>query len=241
MESKPNFSELESAPVVYQLKGLWCGLTWGCALAGRPSVQIALADQADLSDDVVRPVEWGFNQLINYIREPLHQLKIVQLHAADFDSEGRIVRFGDVLSQEKIFPLIARFLEQIENQVVLNVNNQTDISMVDPRANIVLVPATPSTGRESKNFWGNLEYLSEDGEILFRIKNENDFHWMVDCTRNYALTERFTVHMTPIDKNEAYQKWAKKLIQQSLGIHLLPWIPFTPVPLRGQTRKYPKT
>jgi len=204
-------------------------------------VQIALADQTDLSDNAVRVVQWDFEQLISYIREPLHQLKIVQLHAADFDAEGRLLRIGDVLSQEKIFPLIARLLEQIENQVVIHVNNQTDISMVDPRANIVLVPASPSSGKEAKNFWGNLEYLSEDGEILFRIKNEQDFHWMVSCIQRYALTERFTVHMTPIDKNEAYQKWAGKLIQQALGVHLLPWIPFTPVPLRGKTRKHPKT
>lgn len=210
-------------------------------MAGRPSIQIVLMDDGDLNESTVHPVYMEFTNLIRSIIEPLERLKIVHIHAADFDPEGNLLRIGDVLYQDQIFPLVTHLLEQIDYRVIVHVNNRTDISMLDPRANIILVPSSPSSRRESKNFWNNLEYLSEDGEILFRIKDMKDFQWMTSCIERYALTERFTIHMLPIDKDHNYAKWSKKLIQHSLGVHLLPWIPFTTVPLKIKTQKHPKS
>ncbi len=225
--------------MIFRVKGVWRGLTWGCALAGRPSVQLALMDNYDLEHSSSRGITFHFDELIDVIAESLHQLQIIQIHAVTFHSNGTLQRIGDPAYQEKVFPLVTHLLEQIEYRVILHFNNQTDISMLDPRANVVLVPSTPSSGNASENYWGNLEYLSDDDEILFRIRNDTDFYWMEACIKNWKLTDRFIVHMLVADPDKNDRNYAEKLIQREMGVHLLPHIPFIAIPIKFPTRKYP--
>ncbi|HKJ69311.1 MAG TPA: hypothetical protein VKA68_15230 [bacterium] len=225
--------------MIFRVKGIWRGLTWGCALAGRPSVQLALMDKYDLERDSPKGLDLHFDDLIEIIAEPLRKLQIIQIHAVTFHPNGSVKRIGDPSYQDKMFPLVTHLLEQIEHRVILHFNNQTDISMVDPRANIVLVPTLPSSGDISENYWGNLEYLSDDDEILFRIRDETDFYWMKECIQHYNLTDRFIVHMVVVDPDKNTNKYAEKLVESDMGVHLLSHVPFITIPIKFPFRRHP--
>jgi len=225
--------------VVFRIKGVWSGLTWGCSLAGRPAVQLAFADGYDLARDASHPYRVHFNDLIDIISEPLFEFQIIQLHAVSFYSGGKIKRVGDPLYQEKIYPLVTHLLEQIDHQVMIHVNNRTDISMLDPRVNTVLCPEPPSGGLEQENYWGNLDHLSEEDEVMFRITTDQDFEWMVSHIHRWKLTDRFNVHMLGVDDKQRNQQWVKELIEKSLGVQLLMPIPFVTIPMSHYSRKDP--
>ena len=101
--------------------------------------------------------------------------------------------------------------------------------MMDPRANIVLVPVMPSMGDINQNYWPNLEYLSDDGELLFIVRTDNDYLWMKEQIDLFKLAERFIVYMSVDNIPYILKKWGKKIIQDSLGVHLLPVQPSLPI------------
>jgi len=225
--------------VVFRIKGVWSGLTWGCALAGRPAVHVAFADEYDLAKETSQAYQVHFSDLVEIVSKPLFEYQIIQLHAVSFYTGGAIKRVGDPLYQDKIFPLVTHLLEQIDHQVVIHVNNRTDISMLDPRVNTVLCPEPPSTGLERDNYWGNLDHLSEEDEVLFRIKTDQDFEWMISNIHRWKLSDRFTVHMMGDGNKQRNQQWARELIERSLGVHLLMPVPFVTIPMSHYSRKDP--
>jgi len=208
------------------------GLAWGCASAGRPAIQLVLRDIHSSSGKGDRGITLTYESLVKLLRPPLTKLNLIQIHATHLDSNGNIADVGDPLTQTDIFPLITHLLEPLETRVIVHVNNHTDISFIDPRANVVLLPSPPSSGNQNKNYWANLEYLSEDGEILFLIQSEEDYRWMKTQINILNLTTRFTVHMALGKTKMPKTVWAKKLIKDALSVHLLPPTPFTAIPLR---------
>jgi len=216
----------------YEIAGIWMGLAWGCASAGRPAIQLVLQDIHSSSDNGDRGISLMYDSLIKLLRKPLAKLNLIQIHATDLDSSGNILSVGDPLTQTDIYPLITHLLEPLETRVIVHVNNHTDISFIDPRANVVLIPSPPSSGNQNNNYWANLEYLSEEGEILFVIHSEEDYRWMKSQIKTLNLTTRFTVHMAPGKTKIPKKGWAKKLIKDALSVHLLPRTPFTAIPLQ---------
>lgn len=53
--------------MLFRVKGIWRGLTWGCALAGRPSVQLALMDNYDQEHASSQGITLHFDDLIDVI------------------------------------------------------------------------------------------------------------------------------------------------------------------------------
>ena len=226
----------------FHIDGIWRSLSWGCAFAGRPSIQIVMKDRSGQFDETPGRNTISFYGLIQLLDSSVKKLKLVQIHSVNFRPDGSIKSVGDPLTQEGIFPLVTHLLENIENRVILHVNNCTDISMLDPRANIVLIPFPPSSGKEKLNYWSNIEYLSDDGEILFSVNAEEDYQWMVSLLDRWHLPDRLTVHMAVHCSQKERQMWAKRLIRDNLGVHLLPETPFTPVPLKlDHSSRQPKT
>lgn len=224
----------------FQVQGLWRNLTWGCATAGRPSVQLVLSDTSTKVKQNTNTSVWSLETVIEAIEEPLASIKILQIHSVSFGN-GQISSIGDPLEYNDIYPLITHLLEELEHRVIIHLNNKTDISMVDPRANIVLVPVMPHMGDTHQNYWANLEYLSDEAELLFVVRTENDYLWMKEQVNTFNLTERFIVHMSVENVPHILTKWGKKIIQDCLGVHLLPVQPFLSIELhQNKIANYPK-
>ncbi len=216
----------------FEIEGLWMGLAWGCASAGRPSIQLVLRETTGSPQKENRGISLTYQSLAEILRSPLQKLNVIQVHSAQLSPEGHILRIGDPLVQTSIYPLITHLLEPLETRVIVHVNNQTDISLLDPRTNVILAPTPPSSGLVENNYWANLEYLSEDGEILFRVHSETDYRWMKSMLESLNLASRFTVYMTTGSTRISQNVWAKKIIKDGLAVHILPPIPFTAIPLR---------
>jgi len=157
---------------------------------------------------------------------------MIQIHSCPMDITGRIAEIGDPLSQVAVYPLVTHLLESLELRVCVHVSNRTDISLLDPRANIILIPFSPSTRHQDDNYWANLNYLSEDGEILFIVNSDEDYDWMIAVVDKFNLNTRFTVNMTTGKHRMPQNKWAKKLIKDAAPVHYLVPTPFTAIPLK---------
>ncbi|MBS1271168.1 MAG: hypothetical protein MAGBODY4_00297 [Candidatus Marinimicrobia bacterium] len=221
-----------------------CGATsrGGGAYAGRPSLQIHLRDIGREVEPKRPGLSLPFYRIPSLFAKQIQRLSIIQVHAVTFSAQGEILRAGDPLSQLAVYPLLTSLLSDIENRVILPVNNQTDISRVDPRTNIVLMPVTPSQGNVNLNYWANLNYLSEDGEILFQLEEPRDYQWMKRIITRNHLAERFTAHLLVEGEMELRKRWLKQIIKDGLGVHLLPPVPFTPLPVHvDQSFRQPRT
>lgn len=212
----------------FQVQGLWRNLTWGCATAGRPSIQLVLSDTSTDKKQNKSPSLWSLETVIEAIEEPLESIRILHIHSASLQ-DGQITSIGDPLEYNDIYPLVTHTLEELEYRVIIHLNNKTDISMMDPRANIVLVPVMPHMGEPNKNYWANLDYLSDDDELLFVVRTEKDYLWMKEQIECFRLEERFIVNMSVDNVPHILKKWGKKIIQDSIGAHLIPVQPYLPI------------
>ena len=212
----------------FQVHGLWRNLTWGCATAGRPSIQLVLSDTSTDKKQNRNPSVWSLETVIEAIEEPLEKIRILHIHSASLQ-DGQITSIGDPLEYNDIYPLVTHTLEELEYRVIIHLNNKTDISMMDPRANIVLVPVMPHMGEPNQNYWANLDYLSDDDELLFVVRTEKDYLWMKEQIEYFRLEERFIVNMSIDNVPHILKKWGKKIIQDSIGVHLLPVQPYLPI------------
>jgi len=224
-----------------EIAGVWRNLSWGCAYAGRPSLQIHLQDPGE-KEAKHHGLSLPFHGIPALFAKQIRRFKIIQIHAVTFNAHGKILCVGDPLSQEFVYPLLTSLLSEIENRVILHVNNQTDISRVDPRTNIILVPVVPSQGDVDQNYWANLNYLSEDGEILFQLNGADDYQWIRRVISRYHMEDRFTIHISVPGNSELRKQWSKQFIRDGLGVHLLPETPFTPLPVHvDQSFRLPRT
>jgi hypothetical protein len=166
-------------------------------------------------------------------------LKIIQIHSVKFFDSGDIRSVGDPLIYDDIYPFVTHLLENMEYSVILHLNNSTDFSMLDPRVNVVLMPTVPGMGAVNNNYWANLDYLSEEGEILFLCRSDDDYIWIKQQISKYQLSDRFMLHLSVMNEPEGIRKWSNRIIQDSIGIHLLPFQPYLRVPLiTNKTKKY---
>ena len=218
--------------MIYQIAGIWRNLSWGCAYAGQPSVQIQLPDAREYFARDGDLSTLSFSSLVAVLNPQIKRYRTLQIHAVRFDARGQIETISDPLYQPAVYPLMSYFLNDLENRIVLQADNTTDISLVDPRVNTVLMPITPSRGKPADNYWYNLNYLSEEGEILFHLIDSEDYHWMKDVIRQFNLTNRFTVHVSVVGDRDRLNRWSKQMIEDSLAVHYLPHVPFTPLPVR---------
>ena len=227
-----------------RIDGIWTGLAWGGAFSGRPAIQLVLKDVSRKDQDSEKALSLSIESLARILRSPANRLNMIQVHAAKLDTRGRVVEVRDPLSQVTVYPFITHMLESLDLRLSVHVNNQTDISLLDPRANTILIPSPPSSGNESQNYWANLNYLSEDGEILFVLNAEEDYRWMKSVLNELNLANRFLVHMTTGKTRIPQSVWAKRLIKDSVPVQYLPPIPFTAIPLKidkpEQQSRYPK-
>ncbi len=149
------------------LDGVWRGLAWGCSFAGRPSIQLALSEPGDPPGREQPTTRFTFESLATLLSHSMREIALIQIHSVQFSNTGNIQSIGDPLAQRSVYPLITHLLEALEHRVVLTADNRTDISLVDPRTNVVLAPRPPGSGLVEENYWGNLNHLNDEGELLF--------------------------------------------------------------------------
>ncbi len=83
---------------------------------------------------------------------------------------------GEPLLQEAAVVLIRRLCDE-GLEVLVETNGSVDISVVDPRAKVVMDIKTPGSGMSEKMDHENLRRLRPDDEVKFVITSEEDYLW----------------------------------------------------------------
>ncbi len=104
---------------------------------------------------------------------------------------------GEPLHQPEVYPLTQRLLGEFET-VLLETSGTVSIAKVDPRVVRIVDFKCPSSGVVERNDWTNLGLLTGHDEVKFVIGGRADYEWARDVIREYDLTSRCAVLLTPV-------------------------------------------
>jgi len=144
--------------------------------------------------------------------------------------ETRLVEVtgGEPLEQEEVYPLISRLADS-GREVLVETGGHVPISLVDPRAVIVLDVKAPGSGMESANREENLAALRPHDEVKIVVADRRDFDWAMALVRRRDLDARRTVTFSPVWgalDPETLADWileSRRTIRLGLPIHKLLW------------------
>ncbi|MCP3867860.1 MAG: 7-carboxy-7-deazaguanine synthase QueE [Gammaproteobacteria bacterium] len=133
----------------------------------------------------------------------------------DLGAHHVTVTGGEPLAQQASLVLMSDLCDA-GHLVSLETSGTLDISAVDSRVLRVVDIKTPGSGEENKNFYRNIDYLNQKDQVKFVICSEQDYLWVREIIRKYALTTRCEVLMSPakgLQNGTALAEWI-------LGDHL---------------------
>lgn len=104
---------------------------------------------------------------------------------------------GEPLQQQSTPELVRRLLDQ-EYRVLVETGGHRDISVLDPRAHVILDLKTPGSGMSERNDLENLCRLRPGGELKLVLCDRSDYEWARDLVRKHDLEARFPVHFSPV-------------------------------------------
>ena len=133
---------------------------------------------------------------------------------------------GEPLAQNNCIDLLTLLCDE-GYQVSLETSGAIDISRVDERVARIVDIKTPRSGESDRNRFENLSLLTSHDQIKFVLCDRDDYDWARDRIREYQLTERCEILLSPShDELEA-----RTLADWILADHL-------PVRLQIQIHKY---
>lgn len=147
-------------------------------------------------------------------------LEVVRDRVLALGDELVEVTGGEPLLQEEVYPLMT-MLADAGRRVLLETSGAIETGGVDARVHVILDVKTPGSGEAEANVWSNLDRLKGTDEVKFVVCDRDDFDWSVAVVRQYGLTERCPVLVSP-----AFGK--------VLPADLAAWILATGLPLRLQ-------
>ncbi|RMD94953.1 MAG: radical SAM protein, partial [Calditrichaeota bacterium] len=104
--------------------------------------------------------KWTLKQILKYIRK--WPCNLVELTG------------GEPLLQANL-PLLARALLNRGYTVLVETGGHRDISVLDERVIKIMDLKCPGSGEESKNYWPNLQHLTEKDQVKFVIRDRRDY------------------------------------------------------------------
>ena len=103
---------------------------------------------------------------------------------------------GEPLAQRNVLALMEALCDQ-GYQVSLETGGALPVDDVDKRVMLVMDLKTPGSGEESRNLYGNIEFLKPQDQVKFVICDRNDYEWAARVMERQRLAERCTVLLSP--------------------------------------------
>jgi 7-carboxy-7-deazaguanine synthase len=104
---------------------------------------------------------------------------------------------GEPLQQRALPELVERLCDA-GYQVLIETGGHLDISVVDPRARVILDVKTPGSGMLERNDWANLERLRPGDELKLVLCDRADYEWARALIRERDLAARAPVNLSPV-------------------------------------------
>ncbi len=83
---------------------------------------------------------------------------------------------GEPLLQSSLPELVERLLE-VGHQVLVETGGHHDVSVLDPRAHLIVDVKTPGSGMQAHNDLENLSRLRDGDELKFVLGDRSDYDW----------------------------------------------------------------
>lgn len=102
--------------------------------------------------------------------------------------------------------------------VSLETSGAIDISKVDSRVVKVMDLKTPSSNEEDKNFYQNIQKLTEIDQVKFVIADSKDYEWSKSLMAEYDLANQCEVLFSPVTGRMNPTELAEKIIADNLPV-----------------------
>jgi len=104
---------------------------------------------------------------------------------------------GEPLAQRGCLSLLTALCDS-GYEVSLETSGALDVAGVDPRVVKVMDLKTPDSGESHRNRYENLAYLGLQDQVKFVIGSRHDYEWACHIIREFALSERCEVLLSPV-------------------------------------------
>lgn len=124
-------------------------------------------------------------------------IEAVLAEVARYPTRLVCVTGGEPLAQKSCLPLLSALCDA-GYDVCLETSGALDIRSVDPRVARIMDLKAPGSGECTKNLLANIDALQATDEVKIVIASRADFDWACDMIRQYALTTRCDVVLSPV-------------------------------------------
>ncbi|MCM8539666.1 MAG: radical SAM protein [Lentisphaeraceae bacterium] len=137
---------------------------------------------------------------------------------------------GEPLLQEETPQLVDLLLEN-GYTVLIETAGSIDISCVSDKAVRIVDMKCPGSGMLEKNFYGNLDLVTDKDEVKFVIKDKADFNWSEQLIKKHSLEAKTKVLLSPVFgevKEEDLAKWildSGLKVRMQIQLHKIIWGP----------------
>ncbi len=128
---------------------------------------------------------------------------------------------GEPLRQEET-PLLIHTLLDRGYGVLMETNGSFDISAVDPRCIRIVDVKLPGSGEEHRNYWNNLNVLTERDELKFVIGGRKDYEYAREVLGRLQrdVSVKTVANFSPLYGNLAPQLLAEWILEDRLAVRL---------------------
>jgi 7-carboxy-7-deazaguanine synthase len=137
----------------------------------------------------------------------------------EFNTRHVTVTGGEPLAQKACLLLLTQLCDK-GHVVSIETSGALDIGQIDPRVSRVMDMKTPASGEADKNRLENIPLLTQHDQVKFVISDHHDFNWACLQIRDYQLTERCEVLMSPAYEQCRASDLAEWLLGAGLEVRL---------------------
>ena len=131
-----------------------------------------------------------------------------------------LVTGGEPMLQESVHDLFHALLSG-GYTVCLETGGQVSLKAVDPRVHKIMDIKCPGSGMDGRNYFRNIEYLTQDDEVKFVVGDRADFDWACAIIQANHLPDRVgTVLFSPIYGKLPYAQLAKWVLECGLRVRM---------------------
>ncbi len=124
---------------------------------------------------------------------------------------------GEPLHQPAGISLIKKLCSE-GYEVLIETSGTIDISVVDPRAHIILDIKCPGSGMLDRMKWENLSFLQQKDEAKFVIQDRGDYEWARSILEQYSLPSRCPVLFSPVHEMLELRQLAEWILADALSV-----------------------
>ena len=124
---------------------------------------------------------------------------------------------GEPLFQENCIILLNRLVEE-KYEVLLETSGSLSIENVPKEVINIIDFKCPTSKMMKKNLWENVDHIKPQDQIKFVIGNREDYEWAKNKIKEYKLTKKCDLLMSPVYDEIDSKKIVEWILEDSLDV-----------------------